>query len=378
MIIYEDKDIRPDTIVDVISNTTKKNILQADVEIENFLAGVFIYVLKNTDNKKETGYAKRIAKEYLKKASKYQSNSLKINEFSAKNEKTCGVNLFNGNLFSPVGAASILANWEEDNSFDKKVIEILTGINYIDYIQELNKSDIDINISGRLVCISESNLAIRDSLIESIHGIHLNLFFECLSEIILGSTLYIYPSRQLLEKTFDFIAFAGNNITKSKRITENDWSNYLCVFGRQIFGNKSEHPISILISKYELFLEGNVKVALHLISEQIDENSLLIRMLQNSSNKSLVYYLSNAIRKAAVLSEHFSIAMLLLLKLSKYNDIFFKNMVYVMNPAYIQTEADFAKRKGIIKNLFRKNSELAWKLTMELVKLGNNESSVRL
>lgn len=287
------------------------------------------------------------------------------------------IKLINGELYSALGAASILMTWEEDNNLDKKIIEKLTGLNYVDYIEELNQAGIDINVSGRIASIGKALLAARKELIERIHKAHLDLLFDSLFEVIAESTLYFNLSSRMAEAVFDFIAFAGSNISINKRISENDWVNYLCVFGRRIFGGKSEYPIGMFVSKYELFVEGSVKVALHLVREQIDDNGLLIGMLKDSHNKSITYYLSNAIRKAAAKRETFSESMLVLLDLSKYDNIFFDNMIYVMNPAYIQTEADFIKRNGIIKNLFRKNSNQAWKLVLELAKNGNNQSSLR-
>ena len=61
----EDEDIAEDTVVDLINGTKKKDLPGEYSSLSSFLAGVFIFVIKNTDNSKKTEYVKEINDHYI-------------------------------------------------------------------------------------------------------------------------------------------------------------------------------------------------------------------------------------------------------------------------------------------------------------------------
>ena len=63
LMIQEAKEIKPDTEVEVISGTKKADLVNGIDDLATFLAGLFLYALKNTDNN-VGGKIKSIAKKY--------------------------------------------------------------------------------------------------------------------------------------------------------------------------------------------------------------------------------------------------------------------------------------------------------------------------
>ncbi len=64
-IINEDDSISDETIVDLINGTTKTEFPGKYDSLSSLLAGVFIYIIKNTDNKNQIEYVKEIDNDYI-------------------------------------------------------------------------------------------------------------------------------------------------------------------------------------------------------------------------------------------------------------------------------------------------------------------------
>ncbi len=64
-ILDEDDSIVQDTIVDLINGTTKQDFPGKYETLSSLLAGVFLYVIKNTDNKNQTNSVKEIDDNYI-------------------------------------------------------------------------------------------------------------------------------------------------------------------------------------------------------------------------------------------------------------------------------------------------------------------------
>ena len=64
-ILDEDDSIADDTVVDLVNGTTKKEFPGKYDSLSSLLAGVFIYVIKNTDNKNQTNYVKEIDNDFI-------------------------------------------------------------------------------------------------------------------------------------------------------------------------------------------------------------------------------------------------------------------------------------------------------------------------
>ena len=131
LLIDKDDSIMPDTIVDFIGNTKKKDIFKYQGDLQSFLAGVIIYVLKYTKNnvfKINKDYTKNIMYEIRKElpqiqySRKEESDNLN-NPPLFDNEKSENIILFSGNAFSDEGLALILGKWDENNKYDLELIE---------------------------------------------------------------------------------------------------------------------------------------------------------------------------------------------------------------------------------------------------------------
>ena len=66
LMIQEASEIEDDTVVEVVSGIRKADLPEKKDDLATFLAGVFLYALKNTTNK-TGGNVKTIAKEYLER-----------------------------------------------------------------------------------------------------------------------------------------------------------------------------------------------------------------------------------------------------------------------------------------------------------------------
>ena len=64
-IVDEDDDIAEDTVVDLINGTKKRDLPGEYSNLSSFLAGVFIFVIKNTDNSNKTECVKEINDHYI-------------------------------------------------------------------------------------------------------------------------------------------------------------------------------------------------------------------------------------------------------------------------------------------------------------------------
>lgn len=64
-IVAEDETISDDTVVDLVNGTTKKNLPGNYTDLSSFLTGLFIYVVKYTDNKDKSVYVKEIDDRYV-------------------------------------------------------------------------------------------------------------------------------------------------------------------------------------------------------------------------------------------------------------------------------------------------------------------------
>ncbi len=71
VIIVEDKDIKDDTVVDIISGLKKRELTEKAVNPSEFLMGLFLYVIRYTDNRKARGFVKNTVQEYTEKAADY-------------------------------------------------------------------------------------------------------------------------------------------------------------------------------------------------------------------------------------------------------------------------------------------------------------------
>ena len=71
VIIKEDESIKYDTVIDIISGLKKRELSGKADNPSEFLMGLFLYVIRYTDNRKERGFVKNTVEEFTEKAADY-------------------------------------------------------------------------------------------------------------------------------------------------------------------------------------------------------------------------------------------------------------------------------------------------------------------
>ncbi len=69
-VVMKDEDIKDGTVVELVSGTTKDNLEMKDTNLTSFLAGIFLYVMKFTDNNNRQEDVKGLNKDYFEEISK--------------------------------------------------------------------------------------------------------------------------------------------------------------------------------------------------------------------------------------------------------------------------------------------------------------------
>jgi hypothetical protein len=369
LIIREDCSIDPYTVVDVISGTKKNDMVVEPEKIASFLAGVFLYALKNTSNRRRTGLAKELAKKYVERA---RTEELPVfrKEEKVKSQSVLPddstIRLFNGVVFSSAGIAIVLREWSEENKLDKAMIEKLSGKNYVDIYEDLLLQDkISITCKKGVVKCGYDAL-LRGRMTENVTEHHLILLLTSFCEAVSMNSRLDAEYSKVLNSLSDYLAFLGNNIINSNRIERDKWDSIFLDFFIELLNDKK--VIESCSSYFEVLLEANPSSFLDSIEKLIHEpGSVLLDCLNDSYNKKLVYDLAYSLRKLAAYRECFTGAMSLLFELSSTNEKFFTDMRCIILPEYMQTEADFKVQIGIMKNFFMRDDDLAWKLLRDLL-----------
>ncbi|MBR1508191.1 MAG: hypothetical protein IJ619_09345 [Eubacterium sp.] len=176
---------------------------------------------------------------------------------------------------------------------------------------------------------------------------------------------------------FDFIAFVGSNRSNAKRINSTNWKNLIYSLLDTILD--SENGIRGISEYFAVIVEADPEVFISVIEDKLQiENSLLNQEINEKASLKVIYPLAYALRKAAAPHKTFSHAMYVLFMLSSRRKVFFDNMGYVLNPIYLQTEASFNSRKGVLKNFFLRDHKVAWKCLISLLPENNKISSKRV
>ncbi len=381
LLIKEDEAIKSDTIVDLISGK-KKNELDYSTcdDYAVFLASIFLFVLKNTDNRQKRGLADAQADEYIKKAKELPEN---MNSFgdsmqmmnSQKNANE-SFRCFCDNYFSCAGVASILGKWDENNKYDIEFIEGLTGEKYTDYRELIRvENHMTIDLEERINVLRDVS-QFRRQMIEEIDESHLKIFLDSLESILFKSSLYLGISNVCMDGIVDFLALLRANSKMRKRLDNNELHNCLYFFEKDVLGGKSEHAIRCLLRSSCTLLEADIRAFLWAIEEQIKTKDSKLIELVRGDNHEVVYPLADALRKSAMSDRFFPDAMMLFDKLSEINKLFERYMKIIIIPEYIQTTAGIDAQMGIIKKLYRLKPDWTWNYVSDLMP-GNSPDSYR-
>ena len=88
-ILISDDSIKPDTVVERVNGMTKVNIATRDAFVlEDFLAGIFLYVAVNVENRNCEEYVNEITKEYLQSFDAQQTNITFLTAYAKFNLET--------------------------------------------------------------------------------------------------------------------------------------------------------------------------------------------------------------------------------------------------------------------------------------------------
>jgi len=369
LLIRDDRQITDDTVIDIISETKKKDLFFCPERIDSFLTGVFLYTLKNTSNKQEKGLAKKIAKKYVERARTeelpiYQRKENKVLPKSLMD--TSSIRLFNEEHFSSAGVAILLQGWNENNRFDKAFIEILAGKNCLDIYEDLHTQN-TINVScenGIVRCVIETQL--RSKMVENIDESHLRFLLSAVYESMMKASIIDTEKSTTLNQTCAFLAFFGFNVMISNRIESGKWDNIFFEFLSDIL--KEKRTIERVSPNLTTLVEANPDVFLDVFEYAIREPEyVLLDCLKDTYEKKILCSLAYSLRKLAAYREYFAGAMNLLFELSSISEVFVDNMRSVICFNYPQTKADLRTQIGIMKNFFMRDDNMTWRLLRDLL-----------
>ena len=376
LLIDKEDLILPDTIVDIIGNTKKKDIFDYQGDLQSFLAGIIVYVLKNTKNNEfrdDKEHTKKIMEEIRNDMSKRKftkpevTNIFKNDIQKSGDEKVESIILFTGNTFSDEGLATILGKWDEKNKYDLELIEGLSGKKYVDFRENVRVNNhLDTDLEDGKIAIKKFN-RFRWQLIEEIDEIHIQSLLGSVKGIILKATRYTGISEECMNGIADFLALLSVNSKMRKRLSDNALHNCIYLFERDILCANSVYAIKKLIQVSTILLEADIKGFLYILEDAIKTDSNVLLNLICDNDHEVVYPLADTLRKAAMSAKYFPDAMMLLYELSECNKLFEQYMKNIMIPAYIQTSAGIEIQMGLIKKLDRMNSEWTWHLVADLL-----------
>ena len=376
LMVKEDDSIADDDIVELVSGVKKKD-LECSIEREaSFLTGIFFYVLKNTKNNRKPGEAKTIAHEYFERAKNYEV-SIKLKAKHKSNENENKIRLFEGNGYSSIGIAALLTIWDDNNKYDRAFVEKISTKNYNDVLEDLRlQTELAIEYDRGKVRVKDSQ-SFRYKLVEILDLEHMKRLFDILMDMILTKTNFSGMSSECISGVFDFIAFFGCNRSLVKRINSANWKNLMYSLLDTVLDR--ENGIKCISEYLDVIVEADADIFISVIENKLQiENNLLNQKINENANLDFIYPLAYALRKAAAPHKTFSRAICVLFTLSCRRKIFFDNMRYVLNPIYLQTEASFNSRKGVLRNFFLRDYKVAWKCLMSLLPENNKISSRRV
>ena len=377
LLIRDDTDINDETVVDIINGTQKKNLVVKSDRIASFLAGVFLYVLKNTENRQKKGFAKETAKKYVDMARNVETifpEQKETKNYDVITERKSRVRFFVGEAFTSISVAILVTEWDEKNSFDMAIIEGLACKKYSDVYEDLRSQGETIIKYEKGVINCSIGEESRYQLAEDLDEHHFQKLFDSVGEEIDKHTEYDVCSSKCLESIFDFLTYYGCYMKDKSRIEPIKWRNLLFGFLNSCFSNKT--AIERLLEKLPVIVEADPDTVLSVIEQNLyEKQSFLNSCLKHEDNASIAYPLANLVRKTAAFKTTFAGAMGLLFEMVRYNNVFLENIRYVLTPYYLQTEAQLESREGVLKSFFRKNEEIAWKLLVSLMH-GNSFSTL--
>ena len=369
LLINDDLGINDETVVEVISETKKKELSINPDELASFLAGVFLYTLKNTSNRQKRGLAKKLAKQYVKRAREEKLPTHDNDDVKALQQKTVdhsSVRLFKGERFSSAGVAILLEEWDESNNFDIALIEMLTGTKSMDIYEDLRSQDlIDITCENGLVTCSFAS-SLRDEMATNIDESHIRFLFSSVFTSISAASILDVMDGRTMNNACDFLSYLGCNIGVSSRIDRNRWDSLIFDFLKTAFSE--QRSLECVMKRLPFLVEANPDIILDVVEFSVhDCKSVLYGQLKNNEKSDVVYALAYSLRKAAAYRKCFARAMSILFELSNGNSIFFDNMRSILVPQYIQTEAEIKNQLGIMRYCFSRDAEAAWKLLRNLL-----------
>ncbi len=370
LIIKEDSKIPSDAVVEIISGAKKSELDYSLCNHATFLAGVFLFILRNTNNNQKRGLAKKIAEEYIAKAAKLPDTLTNHSEFVKKKIENSGMSgkCIETNYFSSSDLAIVLGKWDTSKKNDIGLIEEITGKNYYDYRKDIRlDKNLYYEIQGNIDTIVNVNIY-RKQLIEEIDEHQFRFLLENVKNQLNQSSILYGISDECIKGISEFITLLSIYPSKNKRLGNSVLHSCLFIFERDVLSNGSYYGIKSLIQMSSILIEADTKAFLYALKSQInDENSKLITILGSENNHEIIYPLADTLRKAAMQDDYFTEAMLLLQRLSIYDRLFDKYLKIIMVPGYPQTIANTDKQIGIITKFYRENPDWTWHFVADML-----------
>lgn len=372
MIILEDNDISDDAEVEVISHIKKCELSGYAEDYAVFLAGIFLFTIKNTENTGHSnikGYIDELAN--MIDTYDFPNGKNMLNVECAKKEKNIDyskIKFFRNEGCSSIATATILGKWEENNSSDIKLIESFVGSDYNVFLEDIKCELGDIIKYQNGFCCVENIMELREELIKGINESFIDGVFNVFIENINSYSEFFRLSDVCFYGVFDFIAYFGNNISKCSRISSRIWSGLVYSFENRIFKNNNKFQTNILIEYSNLLIEANINSFVSNIEDRLECNeSNLIKLLEEKNNKKISILLADTLSKGASQKNSFSKIIYIMFLCRKYNKCFAEKIANILVPKFFQTSASNEQLLGIIKKMYKEDKEYTWELIYNIL-----------
>jgi len=181
ILVKENMNALSDTIIDSVKRSDEiSDIIKADIvcEYENgniakVLAIAFRTSIMLPNNKKSK-----------------EKNTRYIDKTQIPEHNNIVLRFFNDEKFTAIGAATVMGTWIDNNEKNVKMIELLTGVSYVDFTEEVKCNYFD------YICYDTGKYQVnnlydvREKLIEELYEKHMVLVCNSLMEIIKQSSYY--------------------------------------------------------------------------------------------------------------------------------------------------------------------------------------------
>lgn len=400
-ILKNDESINDGTVVDRIGHYSKEQLQSCDeFVIEELIAGILIYVIAYTDNKYPADMFKKITNEYLEKTYADHNAFTFIdvhnnNSITVENTTTISRHVTNRKIVVGV----LVGQWSEKYDGDLQIIKEIFAIEP-DELADCIKEDLENSgfIYKKNIFICNNHKEMIKNIAPVIYDEDIDCIFRAAKTVLEEiNPKYDLPSEQRYLSCYltdnnvkysenikkgitDTIAIICNEEDVFTNCSHNKIINSIYLFERELLMNKGWKFYATIADYFNALAEACPDVFVERILKLLENSDIgFIEFLKEKETAFTVqrygYQLAVALRHIAVSEAMFSRAMLVLIKLADYQDLFLDTLVGIVLPWYPQTHADMAIRTGVFKGLARENENATWKALMKLMPRATSTST---